>query len=168
MEASIGEVLVSILVQFEISEFKCTEGGPPRHEPVNLSEIPLIERASEWGISLKMVPGGMCRCHAHYDRECQEIQLVSADVKTFLHGLAHAAIERLSGTITHTQPQWQEILSELAAAALFQITMNRSDEKLSNSYSVIVFNSVALNVTPLDACLEVFAETEEIVELILG
>ena len=30
MEASIGEVLVSILVQFEIGEFEYTEGKPPQ------------------------------------------------------------------------------------------------------------------------------------------
>jgi hypothetical protein len=46
--------------------------------------------------------------------------------------------------------------------------MNRADERLSNSYSFILFNSVALNMTPLDACLEVFAETEEIIESILA
>jgi hypothetical protein len=46
--------------------------------------------------------------------------------------------------------------------------MNKSDEKLSHSYSVIVFNSVALNVTPMEACIEVFAEVEEIIETILA
>jgi hypothetical protein len=82
--------------------------------------------------------------------------------------LAHAAIERLSGSITHTHHHWQEIMAELASCALFEILMNQSDEKLSNSYSVIVFNSVALNVTPMEACIEVFAETEEIIEHILA
>ena len=109
----------------------------------------------------------MCKCHGHYDKNRKEIQLASTDIKTFLHGLAHAAIERLSDTITHTKPQQQEIISEMAAAALFQITMNRPDERLSTSYSIIVFNAVALNTPPLDACLEVFAETEEIIESIL-
>jgi hypothetical protein len=46
--------------------------------------------------------------------------------------------------------------------------MNQSDEKLSNSYSFILLNSVALNVTPMEACIEVFAEVEEIIELILA
>ena len=168
MEASIGEVLVSILVQFEIGEFDYTEGKPPNHEPIGLSEIPLIEKATEWGISVKKVYSGMCKCHGHYDKNRKEIQLASTDIKTFLHGLTHAAIERLSDTITHTKPQQQEIMAELAACTLFQILMNRADEKLSNSYSFILFNSVALNMTPLDACLEVFAETEEIIESILA
>ena len=166
MEASIGEVLVSVLVQFQIGEFE-SERKPTRHEPINLSEIPLIEKATKWGITVKKVYSGMCKCHGHYDKNRKEIQLASTDIKTFLHGLAHAAIERLSDTITHTKPQQQEIISEMAAAALFQITMNRPDERLSTSYSIIVFNAVALNTPPLDACLEVFAETEEIIESIL-
>jgi hypothetical protein len=168
MEASIGEVLVSVLVQFEIGEFE-SERNPPRHEPIELSELSLVNKATdEWGIAIKQVPDGTCRCHAYFDKEHNEIQLVSADVKSFLHGLAHAAIDRLSGTITHSHHQWQEIMAELASCGLFEILMNQSDEKLSNSYSVIVFNSVALNVTPMEACIEVFAETEEIIEHILA
>jgi hypothetical protein len=168
MEASIGEVLVSILVKFQIGEFQ-SEGNPPRHEPIKLSDLSLLKKAmEEWGITIRVVPDGTCRCHAHFDKERNEIQLISSDVKSFLHGLAHAAIERLNGTITHSQHQWQEIMAELASCVLFEILMNQSDEKLSKSYSVIVFNSVALNVTPIEACLEVFAETEEIIEFILA
>lgn len=168
MEASVGEVLVSVLVQFEIGEFE-SERNPPRHVPVNLSDLSLVKKATEeWGIGIRVVPDGACRCHAPFDKERNEIQLVSLDAKSFLHGLVHAAIEKLSGTITHTQHHWQEIMAELASCALFEILMNQSDEKLSNSYSVILFNSVALNVTPIEACLEVFAEVEEIIESILA
>ena len=167
MEASIGEVLVSILVQFEIGEFDYMEGRPPQREPINLSELPLLEKASEWGIKIKTVPR-ICKCHGHYDKNLNEIHLVAADAKSYLHGLAHAAIERLSGTITHTKPQWREIMAELAAAALYQIVTEKPDKGLSNSYSFILLNAVALKKTPLEACLEVFAETEEIIELILA
>jgi len=167
MEASIGEVLVSILVQFEIGEFDYMEGRQPQRDPINLSELPLIEKASEWGIKVKTVPR-ICKCHSHYDRNLNEIHLVSTDAKSFLHGLAHAAIERLSGTITHTKPQLQEIMAELAAAALYQIATEKPDKGLSNSYSFILLNAVALKKTPLEACLEAFAETEEIIETILS
>ena len=167
MEASIGEVLVSILVQFEIGEFDYMEGKPSHREPINLSELPLIEKAEEWGITVKTVPR-ICKCHGHYDRDLKEIQLVSTDAKTFLHGLSHAAIEKLSGTITHIKHQWQEVMAELAAAALYQIVTEKPDKGLSNSYSFILLNAVALKKTPLEACLEVFAETEEIIEFILS
>ena len=168
MVASIGEVLVSVLVQFEIGEFE-SERNPPRHEPIKLSDLSLVKKAmEEWGIAIRLVPDGTCKCHAYFDKERNEIQLIESDVKSFFHGLAHAAIEKLSDTITHTHHHWQEIMAELASCALFEILMNQSDEILSNSYSVIVFNSVALNVTPMEACLEVFAEVEEIIESILA
>jgi len=48
------------------------------------------------------------------------------------------------------------------------MAMNQPDEKLSRSYSFIRSNAAALNKAHLDACLEVFAEAEELVELILG
>jgi hypothetical protein len=161
-------VLVNILVQFQIGEFEYAGENPLHHEPVNLSELPLMEKAKEWGISVKMVPFSRCKCPGHYDKGRQEIQLVSADAKTFLHGLAHAALERLSYPTTHTQPQLQEVIAELAAAALHQIIAKTPDEKLSDSYSHIFLNAVILDKTPLEACLEVFSETVEIIKYLLG
>jgi hypothetical protein len=70
--------------------------------------------------------------------------------------------------ITHRKSHWQKIISQLAATALYQMAMNQPDEKLSRSYSFIRSNAAALNKAHLDACLEVFAEAEELVELILG
>lgn len=168
MEASIGEMLVSILVQFEIGEFsECTEGKPSQHESVKLFELPLIEKASEWGIKIKTVPR-ICKCHGHYDKNLNEIHLVRVDVKSYLHGLAHAAIERHRDPATSLKPQSEEIISELASTALYQIVTQKPDKGLSNSYSFILLNAVALKKTPLEACLEVFAEVEEIIELILS
>jgi hypothetical protein len=166
MEASIGEVLVSILVQFEIGGFE-SERKPPHHEPVNLSELPLIEKAEEWGIKIKTVPR-ICKCHGHYDKNLKEIHLVAVHAKSYLHGLAHAAIERYSDTATSLKPQSEEIKAELAAAALYQIVTEKPDKGLSNSYSFILLNAVALKKTPLEACLEAFAEVEEIIETILA
>jgi len=167
LERSIGEVLVSILVQFEIGEFELTNKKPPAHEPVDLSDLPLIEKAIEWGITVR-TDRRMCKCPGQYHKTLREIQLVSADVKNFLHGLAHVAIEKLGESITHKSGQWQEILSELAAAALYEIIMNRPDHKLCSSYLFIHSNALALSQTTLDACLEIFAETEEVIEFILG
>lgn len=167
MERSIGEALVGILVQFEIGEFEPTDGKQSTQEPVNLSEFPLIEKSNEWRVTVR-TDKRMCKCHGQYDETWREIQLVSADLKSFLHGLAHVAIEKLGESITHDSGQWHEIISELAAAALYEIIMNRPDDRLCYSYLFIRSNAAALGRTTLDACLEVFAETEEIIEFILG
>jgi hypothetical protein len=167
MEASIGEVLVSILVQFQIGEFDVCEKRPPRHEPVNLSQLPLIEKAKEWGIKIKTVPR-ICKCHGHYDKNLKEIHLVTVHAKSYLHGLAHAAIERYNDPATPLKPESEEILAELAAVALYQIVTQKPDKRLANSYAFILLNSVALNKTAMEACMELFAETEEIIESILA
>jgi hypothetical protein len=166
MEASIGEMLVSILVQFQIGEFEYTGENPLHHKPVNLSELPLMEKAGEWGLVVKIAPGLRKRL-GHYDKDRREILLASPDAKVFFHELAHVAIERLNGSITHTQLQWKEVMAELAAVALYQIIMKKPDERLSDSYSLILFNAGALDKTPLEACLEVFSETEQIIRSIL-
>jgi len=167
LERSIGEVLVSILVQFEIGEFELADGKPPTYEPVDLSGLPLIEKAVEWGVTVR-TDRRMCKCHGQYDKTRREIQLVSADVKSFLHGLAHVAVEKLGEFLTPKSGPWHEIISELAAAALYQIIMNRSDKNLYSSYLFIRSNAAALSRTTLDACLEVFTEAEEVIEFILG
>ena len=167
MEASISEMLVSILVEFQIGEFEYTGENPLHHEPVNLSELPLMEKAGEWGLVVKIAPGLRKRL-GHYDKDRREILLVSPDAKVFFHELAHVAIERLKGSITHTQLQWQEVMAELAAVALYQIIMKKPDERLSDSFSHIFLNAVVLDKTPLEACLEVFSETVEIIKYLLG
>jgi hypothetical protein len=58
-------------------------------------------------------------------------------------------------------------MAELAAVALYQIIMKKPDERLSDSFSLILFNAGALDKTPLEACLEVFNEAEQIIKLIL-
>jgi hypothetical protein len=62
----------------------------------------------------------------------------------------------------------EEIVAELAATALYQIVTEKPDKGLANSYSFILLNSVALGKTAIESCLELFAETEEIIEFILA
>jgi hypothetical protein len=126
-----------------------------------------MEKAGEWGLVVKIAPGLRKRL-GHYDKDRREILLVSPDAKVFFHELAHVAIERLNGSITHTQLQWQEVMAELAAVALYQIIMKKPDERLSDSFSHIFLNAVVLDKTPLEACLEVFSETVEIIKYLLG
>jgi hypothetical protein len=101
LERSIGEVLVSILVQFEIGEFELTDKKPPTQEPVHLSEFLLFEKAIEWGVTVR-TDRRMCKCHGQYHKTWREIRLVSANMKSFLHGLAHVAIEKLGESITQS------------------------------------------------------------------
>ena len=166
MEASIGEMLVSILVQFQIGEFEYTGENPLHHEPVNLSELPLMEKAEEWGLTVKIVPGL---------RKCLAITTRIGGKSCWCHRMRRYAsmnwlMWRWKGLVTQSPTpslQWQEIMAELAAVALYQIIMQKPDERLSDSYSHIFLNAVVLDKTPVEACLEVFTETEEIIKSIL-
>ena len=59
-------------------------------------------------------------------------------------------------------------MAELAAVALCQIVMKKPDERLGNSYQCIFLNGVVLDKSPIEACIEIFNETEQIIRSILG
>jgi hypothetical protein len=166
MEASIGEVLVSIIAQFKIAEFETALNPLLEDKPHGIDDLPSIWKAREWGLTVKIVPALRKRL-GHYDKDRREMLLVSPDAQTFFHELAHAAIERLGGAITHTQLQWVEIMAELAALALYRLAVGESDQGLHSAYSHIFLNAVDLGMSPVEACLEVFYETERIIRHIL-
>jgi hypothetical protein len=165
MEASIGEVLVSIIAQFKIAEFE-TLNPLLESTPHGIDDLPLIGKAREWGLTVKIVPALRKRL-GHYDKDRREILLVSPNAQTFFHELAHAAIERLGAAITHTQPQWMEVMAEMAALALCHLVMGKSEQGIRSAYSHIFLNAVVLGMSPVEACLEVFSETERIIRHIL-
>ncbi len=166
MEASIGEVLVSIIAQFEISEFETALNPLLEYTPHAIDDLPFIGKAREWGLTVKIVPA-LRKPLGHCDKDRREILLVSLDAQVFLHELAHVAIERLCGAITHTQLQWKETIAELAAVGLCHLVMGKSEQGLRSAYSHIFLNAVVLGMNPVEACLEVFHETERIIKHIL-
>jgi hypothetical protein len=166
MEASIGEVLVSIIAQFKIAEFETALNSPLVGKAHGIDDLPLIGKAREWGLTVKLVPALHKRL-GHYDKDRREILLVSPDTQTFLHELAYVAIERLDGAISHTQLQWMEVMAEMAALALCHRVIGKSDQGLRSAYYHIFLNSVVLGMSPIEACLEVFSETERIIRHIL-
>jgi len=46
--------------------------------------------------------------------------------------------------------------------------MKKPDERLGNSYQYIFLNGVVLDKSPVEACIEIFNETEQIIRSILG
>jgi hypothetical protein len=166
MEASIGEVLVSIIAQFEIGEFETFLNPLLEDKPHGIDDLPFIGKAREWGVTVKIVPTLRKRL-GHYDKDRREILLVSLDAQTFLHELGHVAIESLGGAITHTQLQWMEVMAELAALALCHLVIGKPDQGLRSAYYHIFLNAVVLGMSPVEACIEVFHETEHIIKHIL-
>ncbi len=144
-----------------------TEGEPLDYEQIELPELPLIERAEEWGISVKAVPGNYLY-RGYYSPGIQEIGLATPEEKVFFHELAHAGHDKVAGGLEKGQAPLQEIVAELSAQALCRLVGKQSEDTTGNSYRYIERYAEKLKLTPYTACLKVLGETEKVLNIILG
>jgi antirestriction protein ArdC len=148
--------------------FRCedTDGEPLDYEQIELPELPLIERAKDWGISVKAIPGNY-RYLGAYSMNRKEIALATAEEGVFFHELGHAAHEKVIGKLKSGQDPYQEIVAELAAAALCKIVGKQPSDTIGNSYRYIESYAKKVNHSPYSACMKVMRETEKVIGLIL-
>jgi antirestriction protein ArdC len=143
-----------------------TDGEKLDYETLELPELPLIEKAKEWGISIKAVPGSYLY-RGYYSPVREEIGLATPEEKTFFHELAHASHEKVKGKLKTGQDPFQEIVAELSAQALCHLVGKRTKETLGNSYQYIERYAIKMKLSPYSACLKVLSETEKVLDLIL-
>ena len=143
-----------------------TDGEPLDYQNIELPELPFIERAQEWGISVKAVPGNY-RYYGYFSPERKEIALTTDCERVFFHELAHAGHELLLGKLKAGQDPLQEIVAELSASAL-AIMAGKAMDGLGNSYQYIKRYAEKLDMTPHTACLKVLADTEKVLGLIVN
>ena len=143
-----------------------TEGEPLEYENIELPEFPLIQRAREWGISVKAIPGSY-RYHGYYSFESREIALATPEEKIFFHELSHASHEKIKGNLKRGQDPLQEIIAELSAQALCRMVGKKFADTTGNSYKYIEGYSEKIKMNPYTACLKVMSETEKVLNLIL-
>ena len=67
-----------------------TEGETVEYEQVELPKLPLMEKAKEWGISVKSIPGNQ-NYYGYFSHHRNEIGLASKEETVFFHELAHYA-----------------------------------------------------------------------------
>lgn len=143
-----------------------TGGEPLDYEEIKIPDLPLIERADQWGITVKAIPGDF-RFKGYYSPESQEIALATEDECVFFHELAHCAHEKVRGRLKGGQDAIQEIVAELSAQALCRIVGKTGIRYLGNSYRYIEAYAKDLKITPYSACLKVMSEAEKVLNLIL-
>jgi len=143
-----------------------TDGEPLDYEQIELPDLPLIERAREWEISIKAIPGNY-RYHGYYSPGVKEIALATPEEKTFFHELSHYAHEKVKGSIKGGQDPLQEIIAELSAQALCRMVGKRLADTTGNSFCYIEGYAEKLKLSPYTACLKVMSETEKVLDLIL-
>ena len=159
------EALVGFLTR-AVFRYEDTDGEPLTHERIETSDLPLIERAEEWGISVTAIPGNY-RYSGYYSSKNKLIALATKEECVFFHELAHCAHEKILGKLQKGQDPVQEIVAELAAQALCRIAGKSGDRHIGNSYRYMEPYAERLNITPHAACLKVMSETEKVLTLIL-
>ncbi|MFH2044784.1 MAG: antirestriction protein [Pseudomonadota bacterium] len=144
-----------------------TDGEPLEYEKIEVPDFPLLERAKEWGISVKAIPGRY-RFHGVYFQERKEISLATPEEKVFFHELSHAGHGKIKGRLVNGQDALQEIVAELCAAILCKLVGKQQNDTLGNSYRYIERYAGEIKLNPYSACLKVISETEKVLNLILN
>ena len=159
------EALVGFLAR-AVFRYQDTDGEPLDYEQIELPDLPLIERAEEWELSVKAIPGNFSY-QGFYSPVRKEIGLATKDECVFFHELAHSAHEKVNGNLKRGQDPIQEIVAELSAEALCRIVGKTGGKYLGNCYRYIEGYAGELKITPYSACLKVMSETEKVLNLIL-
>ena len=159
------ERLVGFLTR-AVFRYEDTDGKALDYEQIELPDLPLLERAEEWGIQVKAIPGDY-RYKGYYLSSKKVIALATKEECVFFHELAHCAHERIKGGLKVGQDPSQEIVAELSAQALCRIVGKSAHKYLGNSYRYIEGYAERLNITTYTACLKVMSDTEKVLNLIL-
>jgi antirestriction protein ArdC len=159
------EVLTGFMAR-PVFRVEDTDGAPLAYQGIELPELPLIERAEEWGISVKAIPGNY-RCYGYFSQERKEIGLATREESVFFHELGHAAHQRISGDFKDVIQWRKEIVAELAAAVLCKL-VGKTSKHLGNSFQYISHYAKTINLSPIKACIEVMGDVEKVLEVILN
>lgn len=163
-EADEEEVLSGFMAR-PVFRVEDTEGEPLNYEQIVLPPLPLMERAKEWGLSVKAVPGNY-QYHGYFSQDKKEIGLASKDEAVFFHELAHYAHHLIVGDLRTVAPWEKEVVAELAAAALCKI-VGKDSKYFGASYQYIKHYAEQAGLSPVKACLRVINQTEAVLALIL-
>jgi len=146
-----------------LTGFKCiptfryedTEGEELDYRQIELPELPLVERAEEWGISIKAIPGNY-KHYGYYSSGRREIAIDTREECVFFHELAHCGHDKAKGGIKGGQDPLQEIIAELSAQALCKIVGKQTTNTLGNSYQYIDRYARKINLSPLTGLYQSF------------
>lgn len=142
-----------------------TDGEPLDYQKIELPELPLIEVAKDWGISIKAIPGNY-RYFGYFSQDRKEIALATKEESVFFHELAHAAHQKVLGELKRGQDWKQEIVAELSASVVCKM-VGKTSKHLGNSYQYIEGYSKEVNLTPWQGCMKVISDTEKVLSLIM-
>ncbi len=142
-----------------------TEGDQLEYEKLELPELPLIDKAKEWDISVKAVPMNG-DYYGRYSLNRDTIEVATTDEGIFFHELAHAAHNRIT-KLNPGQHATQEVVAELAATVLCRLA-GKSPENMGRNYQYIEHYSKKEGLSVSKMCLNVIKDTEQVINLIMS
>ena len=163
-EAEEEEILSGFMAR-PVFRVEDTDGDPLDYQQLECPQLPLMERAKEWGLTVKAVPGNY-QYHGYFCQAKQEIGLASRDETVFFHELAHCAHHRTVGDLRTVPPWEKEVVAELAAAAMAKM-VGKDSKHLGSSYQYIQHYAEQECLSPVKACLKVISQTEAVLTAIL-
>lgn len=125
---------------------------------------PLFEVAEQWNISVRYA-GFQGEAYGYFSPGRKEIVLATHDEMTFFHELAHAAHERVKGSLQSGQEWRQETVAELAAATLLHLYGRRTND--GHSYQYIRSYAEKAGKDVHKACLSVITDVGKCMDMIL-
>ena len=143
-----------------------TTGEPLEYENIELPDLPFIERAQQWGISVKAIPGNY-RYKGYYSPGRKEIAVATSSECVFFHEISHAAHHILKGNLKPGQDSLQEVIAELSAQTLAVMVGKSAEDTTGNSFRYIQNYADKMKMSVHAACLKVMNETENVLNLIL-
>jgi len=149
-----------------VFRYEDTEGEELDYRQMAPPQLPLMERAQEWGISIKAIPGNY-RYSGYYSSNRKEIALATPEEIVFFHELAHASHDRVKEKLKAGQDPFQEIIAELSAQALCRLAGRSAQDTIGNTYRYIDGYAKKLKMSAYSACVQVLQETEQVLNLIL-
>lgn len=144
-----------------------TDGQPLDHQTHQLPELPLMERAQEWGVNVKAVPGNY-QYYGFFSQTRNEIGLATPDECVFMHEMVHCAESRLLGELKPGQDPLQEIVAELGAHALCRLVGKSGQRYLGNAHRYVEKYATKIGLSSSQACLRVLSRVEKALTLILA
>jgi len=144
-----------------------TDGEPLDYLKIESPNFPLIEKADEWGISVKSIPGNFSY-YGCFSTTRREIALATKDECVFFHELAHAGHEKVGGKLKNGQDPYQEIIAELTSHCLCYLVGKSGGKYIGNAYRYIDKYAEKIQMNPYTACLKVIRDTENVLDLILS
>ena len=160
---------VSVLTGFttaNVFRAEDTEGEILAYERIKLPIHPLMDKAKEWGINVKAVPGNTNH-YGYYSPDRKLIALATQEESVFYHELCHVAHEKVIGQLKRKQDPLQEIVAELSAHVLCRIVGQDGRKYFGNSYRYIESYAKEIELSPYSAVLRVVGDVEKVLSLLL-